>query len=63
MALMMMAQEQLRLKLLKHSKAKDGHGPKRSIMFLHVTGEEHGLLGSALLFGKSFIPYGEYHYR
>lgn len=25
---------------------KDGHGPKRSIMFLHVTGEEHGLHGS-----------------
>ncbi|MCX7548303.1 M28 family peptidase [Xanthomarina sp. F1114] len=25
---------------------KDGHGPKRSILFLHVTGEEKGLLGS-----------------
>lgn len=25
---------------------KSGHGPKRSILFLHVTGEEHGLLGS-----------------
>ena len=25
---------------------KNGHGPKRSILFLHVTGEEHGLLGS-----------------
>lgn len=25
---------------------KVGHGPKRSILFLHVTGEEHGLLGS-----------------
>ena len=25
---------------------KEGHGPKRSILFLHVTGEEHGLLGS-----------------
>jgi len=24
----------------------DGHGPKRSILFLHVTGEEKGLLGS-----------------
>lgn len=24
----------------------DGFGPKRSILFLHVTGEEHGLLGS-----------------
>lgn len=24
----------------------DGHGPKRSILFLHVTGEEEGLLGS-----------------
>ncbi len=27
--------------------AKNGHGPKRSILFLHVTGEEKGLLGSA----------------
>ena len=25
---------------------KNGHGPKRSIIFLHVTGEEKGLLGS-----------------
>lgn len=25
---------------------KNGHGPKRSILFLHVTGEEKGLLGS-----------------
>ena len=25
---------------------KAGHGPKRSILFLHVTGEEHGLFGS-----------------
>lgn len=26
--------------------ADNGHGPKRSILFLHVTGEEKGLLGS-----------------
>ena len=26
---------------------KDGYGPKRSILFLHVTGEEHGLYGSS----------------
>lgn len=25
---------------------EDGHGPKRSMVFLHVTGEEKGLLGS-----------------
>lgn len=25
----------------------DGHGPKRSVLFLHVTGEEKGLLGSS----------------
>lgn len=25
---------------------KDGYAPKRSILFLHVTGEEHGLYGS-----------------
>lgn len=27
--------------------AEKGHGPKRSILFLHVTGEEKGLLGSS----------------
>lgn len=27
--------------------AKDGHGPRRSVVFLNVTGEERGLLGSA----------------
>lgn len=27
--------------------AKNGHGPKRSIIFLNVTGEEKGLLGSS----------------
>jgi len=27
--------------------ADEGHGPKRSILFLHATGEEKGLLGSA----------------
>ena len=26
---------------------RDGHGPRRSILFLHVAGEEKGLLGSA----------------
>ena len=26
---------------------KDGHGPKRSILFLHLTAEESGLLGSS----------------
>ena len=26
--------------------SKDGNGPKRSLLFLHVTGEEKGLLGS-----------------
>ncbi len=26
---------------------EDGHGPRRSILFLHVSGEEKGLLGSA----------------
>ena len=25
---------------------RDGHGPRRSVLFLHVTGEEMGLLGS-----------------
>ena len=26
---------------------EDGHGPRRSVLFLHVTGEEAGLLGSS----------------
>ena len=26
---------------------RDGHGPRRSVLFLHVSGEEKGLLGSA----------------
>ncbi|CAD7815555.1 Bacterial leucyl aminopeptidase [Chryseobacterium aquaeductus] len=29
-----------------HNAKKAGNGPKRSILFLHVTGEEHGLFGS-----------------
>lgn len=29
-----------------HQAKKSGNGPKRSILFLHVTGEEHGLFGS-----------------
>ena len=32
--------------------AKNGNGPKRSILFLHVTGEEKGLLGSKHLAAK-----------
>jgi hypothetical protein len=39
------------------SKAKkDGHGPKRSILFLHVTGEEHGLLGSSYYSQHPLFP-------
>ena len=32
-------------KAFQQAKSKN-HGPKRSILFLHVTGEEHGLFGS-----------------
>ncbi|WP_370896250.1 M28 family metallopeptidase [Chryseobacterium gossypii] len=32
-------------KAFQHAK-KNGNGPKRSVLFLHVTGEEHGLFGS-----------------
>jgi Zn-dependent M28 family amino/carboxypeptidase len=35
---------------------KDGHGPKRSILFLHVTGEEHGLLGSSYYSENPLFP-------
>ncbi len=35
---------------------KAGHGPKRSIIFLHVTGEEHGLLGSRYYSENPLFP-------
>jgi len=35
---------------------KDGNGPKRSILFLHVTGEEHGLLGSKFYSENPLYP-------
>jgi hypothetical protein len=35
---------------------KEGHGPKRSIIFLHVTGEEHGLHGSRFYSENPLFP-------
>jgi Zn-dependent M28 family amino/carboxypeptidase len=35
---------------------KEGHGPKRSLLFLHVTGEEHGLLGSSYYSQNPLFP-------
>lgn len=35
---------------------KDGFGPKRSILFLHVTGEEHGLHGSRYYSDNPLFP-------
>lgn len=35
---------------------KEGNGPKRSILFLHVTGEEHGLLGSSYYSQNPLFP-------
>ena len=35
---------------------KEGHGPKRSILFLHMTGEEHGLLGSSYYSQHPLFP-------
>ncbi len=35
---------------------KEGHGPKRSILFLHVTGEEHGLHGSRFYSENPLFP-------
>jgi Zn-dependent M28 family amino/carboxypeptidase len=35
---------------------KEGHGTKRSILFLHVTGEEHGLLGSSYYSQNPIFP-------
>ena len=34
----------------------EGHGPKRSILFLHVTGEEHGLHGSRFYTENPLFP-------
>lgn len=35
---------------------KDGNGPKRSVLFLHATGEEHGLLGSRYYSENPLFP-------
>ena len=35
---------------------KDGHGPRRSILILHVTGEEHGLHGSRFYSENPLFP-------
>ncbi len=35
---------------------KEGHGPKRSILFMHMTGEEHGLLGSSYYAEHPLFP-------
>ena len=35
---------------------KEGHGPKRSILFLHVTGEEYGLHGSRYYSENPLFP-------
>ena len=35
---------------------KEGHAPKRSILFLHVTGEEHGLHGSRYYAENPLFP-------
>ena len=40
-------------------KAKEeGHGPKRSILIIHMTGEEHGLLGSKYYTENPLFPLG-----
>lgn len=36
--------------------AKNGHGPKRSILFLHVTAEEKGLIGSRYYTENPIFP-------
>lgn len=38
------------------SAKKAGKGPKRSILFLHVTGEEHGLFGSEFYTDNPVFP-------
>ena len=36
---------------------KEGHGPKRSILILHMTGEEHGLHGSRYYSENPLFPF------
>ena len=36
--------------------ANAGHGPRRSVVFLHVTGEEHGLFGSSYYAEHPIFP-------
>lgn len=36
--------------------AKKGHGPKRSVIFLHCTGEEYGLHGSRYFVNSKILP-------
>lgn len=38
---------------------KDGHGPKRSIMFINFTGEEKGLLGSKYFASNPIVPFSK----
>jgi hypothetical protein len=35
---------------------KEGHGPKRSVLILHMTGEEHGLYGSSYYSQNPLFP-------
>jgi len=39
-----------------HKAVEEGNGPKRSILFLHVTGEEKGLLGSKYYVNFPIFP-------
>ncbi len=49
----------LKLQKLLIEAVKNGHGPKRSILFLHVTGEEKGLLGSDYYANNPLYPLEE----
>lgn len=41
---------------IENKAKKAGHGPKRSILFLHVTGEEKGLFGSSYYSDNPIFP-------
>ena len=49
----------LKLQKLLIRLLKNGNGPKRSIVFLHVTGEEKGLLGSDYYVNNPLYPLDE----
>jgi Zn-dependent M28 family amino/carboxypeptidase len=56
MVQMMVLEQLLEIAQAFQMAKKAGNGPKRSILFLHVTGEEHGLHGSRYYSENPLFP-------